>query len=63
LFVFLRGSQSAQGPMLVFPRGVGEYHGLLSTHWFSLLNVFQAGLEPVAVETVVTGSSPPVFSV
>jgi hypothetical protein len=36
-----------------------EYLVTLGTHWFGLLNVSQAGLEPVAG----SGSSPLVFSV
>jgi hypothetical protein len=38
---------------------LGEYHIMLGAHLFDLLNVSQAGLEPVTGG----GGSPPVFSV
>jgi hypothetical protein len=52
--------QSAQGAMLVYPRGGWEeFHVTLCTHLFGLPNVSQAGLEMAAGSS----SSPPVFSV
>jgi hypothetical protein len=52
--------QSAQGAMLVYPRGSWrEFCVMLGAHLFGLLNVSQAGLELAAG----SGCSPPIFSV